>query len=125
LNEAFLVDAQERATPAIEQARVRVAEEGKLDAFNFEVIVPDDADEAWLTERLIAPLTYFCQSSGAVLPACAGVFVSFFAGGQVHCVLAAEVIAWACQRLGLGPDDLVARYGTRESESAARRAPGP
>jgi hypothetical protein len=72
---------------------------------------------------VLRPLIYFCQSTGAAPPNCPGVFMSFFHGGRVYCVLGAEVIAWAAQQLAIEPQALIDRYGTGESEHAAPRTP--
>lgn len=124
VSESFLSAKQDQATRAIAEARAEVTREGKLGATSVEVVMPDDADEDWLGEGLLRPLIYFCQSSGAALPDCSGVFVSLFYRGHIHFVLAAEVIAWACAQLGIGWQELVAQYGTGERQSPAQRAPG-
>ena len=118
IDEAFLVANQENATTAIDEARSVVRREGKVGAFNFELVVPERPDDAWLRENLVRPLVYFCQSRGATLPSCSGVFASIFHGGHIYFVLAAEVIAWAEEGLGLDEDELIARYGTGETETA-------
>ena len=119
-DEAFFHADVESATLAIEQARARFSEEAQLDGFSFEVVVPELADEAWLAGQLVGPLVYFCQSLGAPPPACPGIFVSLFAGQKLHCVIAAEVIAWAGRELGMSTDDLIERYGTHEMEAPPR-----
>lgn len=125
LQEAFFDADAAQATRAIAEARERVSREAKVDAFSLEVVVPEQPDDAWLRDRVLRPLVYFCQSTGVPPPACAGVFLSFFHDARLSCVLGAEVIAWAAQALGLDTGALLDRFGTGESEHAAPRAPGP
>ncbi len=123
LEEAFYSDDEKSATSAIEQARTRASEQGKVDAFSLEIVVPESPDELWLGERILRPLIYFCESTGVPPPSCTGVFFSFFHGGRVRCVLAAEVVAWAARQLELDVETLADRYGTGEHEHAAPRVP--
>ncbi|HSN33723.1 MAG TPA: STAUR_1299 family protein [Ideonella sp.] len=123
LDEAFLSDEAGHATPAIDAARARVSNIANVGAFSLEVVVPDAPDEDWLRERVLRPLVYFCESTGVPAPACTGVFVTFFRGGRIHCVLGGEVIAWSARELGLDVQAIVDRSGTGEREHAARRAP--
>ncbi len=123
LEEAFFAADEKSATSAIEQARALVSEQAKVDAFSLEVVVPENPDDQWLHERVLHPLIYFCQSIGAPPPNCAGVFVTFFSRGRVHCVLGAEIVAWADHELGLDAQALVDLYGTGERQRAAPRAP--
>lgn len=120
LDEAFFHAEVEDATRAIEQARERFSAAAHTDGFSFEVVVPPEPDDDWLAGRVVGPLVYFCESTGAPLPACPGVFVSFFRGRELACVLAAEVLAWARARLGLTDEELAERYGTHELETAPR-----
>ncbi len=83
-------------------------------AFSFEAVVPEGADERWLRDELLPKLVYHCESRGAALPACGGVFVSFFVGDELRCVDAAEVIVQACAALGTTPAELTLRHGTGE-----------
>jgi hypothetical protein len=123
LGEAFFTDDAKQATSAIGQARARVTEEGKVGAVSLEVVVPEQADESWLHERVLHPLIYFCQSTGSPPPECTGVFISFFYGDRVYCVLGAEVIAWAAGQLHVEAQELADSYGTGEREHPAPRAP--
>jgi hypothetical protein len=120
LEEAFFDDEAVRATQSIELARDHVSKLAQLDAFSLEVVAPEFPDEAWLRERVLRPLIYFCQSTGAAPPACAGVFVTFFHRGRIKCVLGAEVLAWGAKQLGVDAQSLIDRYGTGEE---LRRAP--
>jgi hypothetical protein len=97
LREAFVNDRAENATSAIDRARARVAEVGGIAGRSLEVVVPERPDEGWLRERVLGPLVYFCESTGAAPPSCAGVFMSFFYGGRLYCVLGAEILAWASE----------------------------
>jgi hypothetical protein len=123
LQEAFFHDDALRATQLIDTARAQVAAAAHVDAFSMEVVVPDQPDETWLAEHVLRPLVYFCQSTGVPPPACAGVFVTFFRGEQLYCVLAAEVIAWSARQLGVDDKAILERYGTHEDEHSPRRAP--
>lgn len=118
LAQAFLSDDAARANAVIDEAR------GIAGGRSYEVVVPDAPDLAWFEGSLIKKLVYFCEATRAPLPACAGVFVSLFAAGRVHVVLAADVIAFACTTLGASPDTLVARHGTGELRHAIDRAAG-
>jgi hypothetical protein len=108
------------ATQAIEEARARFAAEAKMDGFSYEVMVPAAPDLDWMKDRLLRPLIYFCESRGAPVPACPGVFVSLFAGRNLHCVLGSEVLAWASRELGVPTADLQTRYGLGEQDTALR-----
>ncbi len=116
LGQAFFHVPLTNATQAIAEARDRYAAETQTAGFSFELVVPDDPDQPWLADKLIRPLVYFCQSYG-VLPSCAGVFVSLFVRSELYCVAASKVIHWASVLTGMSTDDLVAAYGTRESET--------
>jgi hypothetical protein len=102
-------------------ATIAAAREGRgARAFSFEVLVPDDAGEAWVREQLLPKLVYLCESRGAPLPACAGVFVSFFVGAELRCVDASVVIARACALLQTTPAALVQAHGTGEVRHPVR-----
>ena len=120
LQDAFLSAKQEDATQAIAEARAEVTREGKLGASNLEFIVPEEVDEPWLRRQLLQPLIYFCQSTGASIPDCPGVFLTLFARGHIHFILGAEVIAWSCQRLRVSWRELVASL-----DDSAERASAP
>ena len=66
---------------------------------------------AWL----LRPLVYYCESEGASVPLCPGIFVSLFVGDRLHCVAAAEVLEWAHGEFGLSTEQLRDQYGTAES----------
>jgi hypothetical protein len=109
---AFFTADAARATAALDEAR------GISGGRSYEVVVPPEPDLAWFEGALVSKLVYFCESTRAPLPACAGVFVSFFAGERLHAVLVADVIAFACASLGVSPDELVRRHGTGEVRHA-------
>lgn len=115
LARAFHSAEASHANVAIAEAREKLGE-----ARSYEVLVPDRPDDDWLSEGFLKKLVYFCESTRAPLPGCPGVFVSFFAGDRLHCVLASEVIAFACDRLATTSEDLVRRYGTGEVRHALR-----
>ena len=112
---AFLTADASRATAALDEAR------GIAGGRSYEVIVPAQPDLVWLEGALVSKLVYFCEATRAPLPACAGVFVSLFAGERLHAVPAADVIAFACEALGLSADELVRRHGTGEVRHALNR----
>jgi hypothetical protein len=109
---AFLSSDATLANAAIDEAR------GIAGGRSYEVLVPSEPDLAWFEDKLVSKLVYFCEASRAPLPACAGVFASLFVGGRLHFVLAAEVIAFACEALGVSADELVRRHGTGEVRHA-------
>jgi hypothetical protein len=111
---SFLTSPAERATLAIAEARAET--EGR----SYEVVVPPEPDLAWLEGGLVSKLVYHCEATRAPLPACAGVFVSMFAGAELHCVAAGDVISFACAALGVSADELVRRHGTGEVRHALR-----
>ncbi|MFT3765167.1 MAG: STAUR_1299 family protein [Minicystis sp.] len=112
LARAFLTAEAARATAALGEAREQSG--GR----SWEIVVPPEPDLAWLEGTLLRTLVYFCEATRAPLPACAGVFVSLFAGDRLCCVRAAEVIRFACDTLGVSPEELVRRYGTGEVRHA-------
>ncbi|APR85025.1 Hypothetical protein A7982_10374 [Minicystis rosea] len=114
---AFLDAEAVRANVALAEARERSG--GR----NWEMVVPPEPDLAWLDGTLLKKLVYFCDATRAPLPACAGVFVSFFAGDRLFCVEASDVIAFACETLGVTADELVRRHGTGEVRHALARPP--
>jgi hypothetical protein len=118
--EAFFTCEPTNASEAIDEARGRFSDAAKMDGFSYEVSAPERPDREWLIEGLVRPLIYFCESSGAPLPACPGVFVSLFVGQRLFCIVAAEVIAWAGALLGEEVKDLGVLYGTHESDTALR-----
>ena len=119
LDEALATGDEKRATSVIEQARGRVSDQAKVGAFSLEVVVPNRPDELWLRERVLRPLIFVCQLTGAPPPICAGVFLTFFRRERVYCVLGAQVIAWACELLKVGAHTLTDRYDTGEQSHAA------
>jgi hypothetical protein len=108
------------ATESIERARDRYLELKRTGATSFELVAPSTLDEAWVRERLLRPLVYYCESEGRPIPDCAGVFVSLFVGEALYCITVADVIAWARGQLGVTVDELRAQYGTHELETAQR-----
>ncbi len=121
LNRAFFVEEPiQNATDAINRARQKYFDLTRNGAFSVDVVLPENADEAWLRERLLRPLVYFCESEGMPVPKCPGVFVSMFVGAKLHCIAAADLFEWAREELGANPADLVRDYGTHEIDSAMR-----
>ena len=111
---AFLTAEAVRATPAIAEARAEAS--GR----SWEIVVPAEPDATWLAETLLRKLVYFCEATRAPLPACGNVFVSFFAADRLCCVAASDVVAFACDTLGVTAEELVRRYGTGEVRHALR-----
>ena len=109
---AFLTADAACANAAIDEAR------GITGGRSYEVLVPPEPDAAWLEGALVSKLVYFCEAMRAPLPACAGVFVSLFVGERLCVVPAADVIAFACEALGVSSDELVRRHGTGEVRHA-------
>jgi hypothetical protein len=114
LARAFHTSEAPRATIAIAEARDLQPEGSR----SYEVIVPAGADRAWLETALVKKLVYYCESTRAPLPACGGVFVTLFVGEHLYCVLASDVIAFACDALGTTSESLVQRFGTGEVRHA-------
>jgi hypothetical protein len=117
---AFICAPAEGATPALAQARERFSTESGLAGFSFEVVAPDQPDERWVKEELVRPLVYYCESVGAPLPNCSGVFLSLFYGKHLYCIVAAEAIAWAATTLRTDAGTFARNYGTREQDTALR-----
>jgi len=112
LARAFFTAEAARANEALAEAREQA------DGRSWEIVIPPEPDLAWLEGTLVSKLVYFCEATRAPLPACAGVFVSFFAGDRLCCLEAAEVIAFACEALAVTADELVRRHGTGEVRHA-------
>jgi hypothetical protein len=109
---SFLTADAARANTALDEAR------GIAGGRSYEVVVPPEADLAWFEGAFVGKLVYFCEATRAPLPACDGVFVSLFAGDRLHAILAADVIAFACEALSVSPEELVRRHGTGEVRHA-------
>jgi len=124
LRAAFFTDDAKRATSAIEQARARVTDHAKVEAFGLEVTVPKRPDEVWLRERVLRPLLQFCKATGALPPSCTGAFVTFFHHDRVYCVLGAEVLAWASAELQMEPEALTERYSVTGHNHVSSRIVG-
>ncbi|AKT37633.1 STAUR_1299 family protein [Chondromyces crocatus] len=119
LGRAFQVAPAATATATLAEIRQqRGGREARIRG--YEVVVPEAADGAWFEAGLLRPLVYFCESSRAPLPACAGVFVALFSGDSLYCVDAAEVIHFGAETLEVDVDVLVQRFGTGEVRHALR-----
>lgn len=116
---SFHVAPAHRGGEALEEARQRLVAMNQPGASAWEVAVPDHPDRSWF-EGMLARLVYHCESVGASLPACGGVFVAFFARDQVHCVRAAEVVRYGCDLLGLTPGQLARLAGPAETHTTLR-----
>lgn len=112
-----------RANEALAEARQTFPAGQASHAFSWEIVVPENADQEWFEERLLAHLVYHCESTRAQLPECAGVFVSMFVGEKLYCVSAQSVIAFARELLSVDDRALVERFGTGEVRHALEPAP--
>ena len=112
------------ANAAIAEMREACAAEG-APARSYELVVPAQADWAWLLSGPLGKLVYHLESTQARPPACGGVVVSLFAGDRLHFVRAGEFVAGAARLAGLSVDELFARHGTGELRTAARDPQSP
>jgi hypothetical protein len=120
-SKAFYVEENVRnATEALQRAVEKYISIYKTSAVSVDLVVPPDADESWARERLLRPLVYYCESEGAPIPKCPGVFVSLFRDANLCCIAVADVIEWAGAQLGLTVEQLREMYGTHELETALR-----
>ncbi|HVE82063.1 MAG TPA: STAUR_1299 family protein [Myxococcales bacterium] len=113
--QALLARAFHQA-PAMEAnaqiARVRGLEGGELSpAVSYELVLPAEGAVEHLTSRVLPRLVYFLECRGSPLPACAGVFVSIFAGDRLYFVRARDVVEELSRLTGLSPEEMVRRYG--------------
>ena len=121
LSKAFFVSEGGRnATLALGQALDRYRELFKTEGEAFELTAPQNIDAAWVRERLVGSLVYFCESKGTPLPKCGNVFVALWVGDKLHCIRAADIIAWAVQTLGMTVEEMDKHFGTHEVETALR-----
>ena len=94
---------------------------------SYEIIL--SSWETFAREQL-PKLVYHLESVGAHLPECRGVIVSAFLGERLFFLEARDVVARACELLGLSAQVLVDRYGTGERRTAVEPGaplllPGP
>jgi hypothetical protein len=118
LEGAFYQAEAWQATVAIDRARARWAAMTHGGAKSYELVVPALPDDDWLRTRMLGPLVCHCESIGATLPCCGGVFLSLFVGDRLYCVGAGSAVAWAREQLGLSIEDLRLQYGMHEQPAA-------
>jgi len=111
----LLAHAFERAPAAEANAAItRVREKRGERVRSFELVVPPDAGLAWLERELVPRFVYHAESLGIRPPKYPGIFFSLFVGAELLFLDAAEVMAFAAERLGLTHDQMYARWGTGE-----------
>jgi hypothetical protein len=115
--QVYVEDVQS-ASEAIAHALEEYESKSHIGARVFEVVAPDDPDEAWVTERLVHPLIYFCESEGFSIPNCRGVLVALYVGNTLHAIAAEQVIRWAAEEIGSTVENLHDRFGTHESTTS-------
>ena len=120
LSKAFFTTGVADASESIELARERYTQLTKGGGMSFELVAPPSADANWIGERLVRPLVYYCDSIGAPLPRCGGVFLSLFVGEKLYCVMPEDVFAWAAEELGLTTAQAESAYGTHERDTWLR-----
>ncbi|MBS2021008.1 MAG: hypothetical protein JST92_01250 [Deltaproteobacteria bacterium] len=91
---------------------------------SYELMLGPDATFASFAKDQLPKLVYHLESIGARLPAAAGVLVCVFEGESLHFLQGGEVIEECLKQLGLTAEELSAKYGTGELQTAARD-PGP
>jgi hypothetical protein len=116
----FNFKVESTATEALEAVADEFARSTRGEGFHYEIVAPQDPDTEWLMERVLHPLVYFCQSRGTPMPQFPGVFVALFVGDRLHGIAVSEVLDWAHETLGVSPEELIAKYGTGEVETALR-----
>ncbi|SRR6266542_1582609 len=120
-SKAFYVEENVRnATEALQRAAEKYIATYKTGGVSFELVVPPGPEESWARERLLRPLVYYCESEGAPIPKCPGVFLSLFRGANLYCITVADVVEWAGAQLGVTAEQLSELYGTHEGETALR-----
>lgn len=117
---AFFVEEVQNASESIERALETYEANTHTGARVFEVVAPDDPDDAWVDDKLVRRLVYFCESEGSPAPRCGGVIVALFHAASVYGITAEQAVRWGSGILGLAPDELRQRYGLSEAETAQR-----
>jgi hypothetical protein len=120
LEEAFFTTEVENAFDALDEGHATFRRVFDRPGISFEVVLPESPSDDWLRRRVVGALLYHCQSTGIPVPTCPGVFVSLFIGGRLHCIAAADVLAWAAKELHETPDQWLALFGTHELETTIR-----
>ena len=120
LDKAFFVEEVQNASESIQRALVTFEQKYNQGARPFEVVGVDDPDNPWISEKLLHPLVYFCESEGATLPRCGGVIVTLFLGDQLYGITAADVLQWGSDVLGASIEQLDAQFGTHERDTGMR-----
>lgn len=120
LETAFFEEDVQNGSEAIERLLEKFEEMERMGARLFEMVAPDEPDEAWLRDGFVAGLIYFCESEGTPVPRCGGTVVALYVGARLYGISAERVVAWASEQLGTPIDQLRVTYGTHESETALR-----
>jgi hypothetical protein len=99
------------ANAAIAAMRIQ---EGSADrpAMSYEVVLPPEAADDYLTGMLMPRLVYFLDCAGFKLPRSAGVFLSVYRGEELLFIRAADAIAELSRISGLSPAAMVAQFGS-------------
>jgi hypothetical protein len=120
LDKAFFVEEVQNASESIERALQTFEQKFNQGARPFEVVGTEDADSAWINEKLLHPLVYFCESEGAMLPRCGGVIVALFLGDHLYGITAEDVMQWGSDVVGASIAQLDAQFGTHERDTGLR-----
>lgn len=120
LDKAFFDEEVTNASESIERALETFEETYHHGARAFEAVGVAAPDDQWVAEKLLHPLIYFCESEGATLPRCGGVVVALFVDDRLYAITAEDVLQWGSDVLGVSAEQLSARYGTHERDTALR-----
>jgi hypothetical protein len=120
LETAFFEEDVQNGSEAIERLLEKFEEMERIGARLFEMVVPDEPDEAWLRDGFVAGLIYFCESEGTPVPRCGGTVVALYVGAKLYGIPAERVVSWASAQLDTPIEQLRTRYGTHEGETALR-----
>jgi hypothetical protein len=116
LRSAFRTAPGREANEAIERVRREQSGEEGDEPRSYELVLT--GWEPFEKEQL-PKLVYHLESIGSHLPGCSGVFIAAFTGDELRFLHARDLLAEAGRMLGLSAEDLVERYGTGESRTAA------
>jgi hypothetical protein len=120
LDKAFFVEEVQNASESIERVLETFEQKYNQGARPFEVVGVDDIEDSWISEKLLHPLVYFCESEGATLPKCGGVIVALFLGDHLYGITAEDVVQWGAGVIGATLEQLDERFGTHERDTGLR-----
>jgi hypothetical protein len=104
----------------VEIARAREEQSvGGKEAVSYEVVADVEKGVEALAKRVLPQLIYFLDCRGFRFPAAKGVFVTLFAGEQLHFIDAAKFVTALGEVLGLSVDELIALYGAEARDKQA------